>query len=163
MQRLRELLEARELYFVNAHDTVRDAVRVMCEKRVGAILVRSADEIVGVFSERDVLHRIVNKDRDTDEVLVEEVMSRNPIRIRMDDSIEMAKALMHINKCRHLLAVTDGVVIGLVSMRDIMEQELVASSELIHQLNDKYYEKAYKAKWRISSNRVIVEPYVPQD
>mgnify|MGYP006278899923 CR=1 FL=1 len=162
MHRLKEILENRETYYVNATDTVRDAVRVMCEKRVGAILVRAGEELVGVFSERDALHRVLNKDRNPGEVLVEEVMSRNPLHIHMNDSIEMAKALMHMNKCRHLLAVSEGEIMGLVSMRDILERELGESSELISELNDKYYEKAYRPKWRISSNRVIVESYVPQ-
>ena len=162
MQRLREMLEARGRHIVDAKSTVRDAARMLCEKRVGAVLVRAGDEVVGVFSERDILQRVVNADQNPNDVLVEEVMTRNPMHIHMNDSVEMAKALMHMNKCRHLVAVTDGEIIGLVSMRDIMEQQLAESSEVIHELNDKYYEKAYKPRWRISSNRVIVEPYVPQ-
>ena len=68
-------------------------------------------------------------------------------------------------KCgvRHLVVVGNGGVYkGLISMRDLIEADMVESSELIERLNDVYYEKAYQARWRISSNRVIVEQYSPQ-
>ncbi len=162
MQRLMEVLQGRDSYWVDVKDTVRSSMRYLCDIRMGAVLVRAGDEVVGVFSERDLMH-LINEDRNPDEVLVEEVMSRNPIRIYMNDDIKMAKALMHMNRVRHLVVISgEGDVLGLVSMRDLLEPDLAESKETIQDLNDKYYDKAYKASWRISSNRVITRPYVPQ-
>lgn len=163
MERLKDVLEGRDTLWVNAKDTVREAVKYLCKNKIGAVLVKMNDDAVGVFSERDLMYRVVNPGLNLDEVLVEEVMSRSPITIHINDDITLAKALMHINKVRHLLVVSgDGDVAGLLSIRDIMDHDLAASANIIHELNDKYYERAYAAKWRVSSNRVIVETYHPE-
>ncbi|HEX73139.1 MAG TPA: CBS domain-containing protein [Candidatus Hydrogenedentes bacterium] len=162
MERLKDFLEGCDTLWVSPKSTVREAVKYLCDNKIGAVLVKVDDEAVGVFSERDLMHRVINQGLNPDEVLVEEVMSRNPITIHVNDDINLAKALMHMNKVRHLLVVgKEGEVVGLLSVRDLMEHDLAASADLIHQLNDKYYERAYAAKWRISSNRVIVETYHP--
>ncbi len=162
MERLKDFLEGREMFWVTPKNTVREAVDCLCKNRVGAVVVKVEDEVVGVFSERDLMHRVIHKRLNPDEVLVEDVMSRNPITVHINDDINLAKALMHMNKVRHLLVVgKEGEIMGLLSMRDVMEHDLAASADLIHQLNDKYYERSYAAKWRVSSNRVIVETYHP--
>lgn len=162
MERLKDYLKGRDTLWINPKNTVREAVRYLCENRIGAVLVKLDDKAIGVFSERDLMQRVINQGLNPDEVLVEEVMSRNPITIHINDDINLAKALMHMNKVRHLLVVgKEGEVVGLLSVRDLMEHDLAASADLIHQLNDKYYERAYAAKWRVSSNRVIVETYHP--
>lgn len=106
------------------------------------------------------MHRVVNEGLDANSVLVREVMSDNLIFIHSDDEFHMAKAKMFKNGVRHLLVVSkDNAFRGLVSMRDLIETDVAESTELIHKLNDAYFETAYKEKWRISSNRVIRESY----
>ena len=164
MKRLNEILREREPYWVSPRMNVQQAVVYLCEHKIGAALVKSGDDVVGVFSERDLLHRVVNRNLCPSKMLVEEIMSRNPIKIRINDDMLIAKAIMHMYKVRHLMVVDeDAAVMGLISMRDIMEQDLASSEDMLRKLNDTYYEKAYRPKWRISSNRVIVEPYVPKE
>lgn len=163
MKLLKDIIKPRDVFWVSAEDTVRQAVRYMCERKTGAVVVKEKDEVVGVFSERDVLHRVINEERDPDAVTVREVMTTEIIFIHLDDETEVAKAKMFKNRVRHLVVVGNGNQLrGLISMRDLIEADMASSTELIQKLNDAYYEKAYKAKWRISSNRVIIEEYTPQ-
>lgn len=159
-----DLIKPREVFWAPAHLTVREAVNYMCERRTGAVPVMRDDQVAGIFSERDLMERIVKPGRNPEEVLVSEVMSTNLVFIHENDSLLMAKALMHLNRTRHVLIVgSENQLLGLLSVRDVLVDDLEGASELIHELNDKYYEQAYLAKWRISSNRVIIEPYVPSE
>jgi CBS domain-containing protein len=157
---IKDILKARDVYWISADDTVRQAVRFLCERKIGAVAVKDQDEVVGVFSERDLMHRVVNEGRDPNTTLVREVMSTQLHFIHMDDDIRSAKALMYKNRVRHLLVVGKGNQLrGMVSMRDLVDAEVAESQELIHKLNDAYYEQAYNARWRIVSNRVIIDHY----
>ncbi|MBI2431815.1 MAG: CBS domain-containing protein [Candidatus Hydrogenedentes bacterium] len=161
MMKVSDIIKPRDIYWVNENDTVRQAVRYMCERKTGAVAVKGSDNVVGVFSERDLMHRVVDGGLDPNSTLMRDVMSTNLIYIHLDDEIHMAKAIMFKNGVRHLLVVGKGDQCkGLISMRDLIEADMQDSQELIHRLNDVYYEQAYCAKWRISSNRVIVEPYL---
>ncbi len=162
MKTLADVIQTRDTYWVSADDTVQQVVHYLCERNTGAVAVKDNDDVVGIFTERDLLHRVVNNSLDPNKVLVRDVMSTSMININMDDEIHKAKAMMHQNGVRHLLVLGNGGVYkGLVSMRDLVEADIADSLELIHRLNDIYYEDAYKSRWRVSSNRVIVEPYVP--
>lgn len=163
MLKISDIIKPRDIYWVSADDTVRQAVHYMCERKTGAVAVKGRDTVVGIFSERDVLHRVINAGLDPNTTRVEDVMSKNLMFIHLDDDIGMAKAMMFKNQVRHLLVVGKGDQFkGLVSMRDLIDADMQESSELIHRLNDDYYQQAYVAKWRISSNRVIIEPHVHQ-
>jgi CBS domain-containing protein len=162
MQTLSDIIKPRDIYWIDANDSVAQAVHYLCERKTGAVAVKSGEEVVGVFSERDLMHRVVNEKRDAAATRVRDVMSTRLFSISLEDEIHHAKAMMFKYGTRHLLVMGKGGHFkGLVSMRDLMEADLAESTELIHRLNDEYYEKAYKAKWRVSSNRVIVEPYAP--
>lgn len=163
MQRIGDVIKPRDIYWIDADDSVRQAVHYMCERKTGAVAVKQRDDVVGIFSERDLMHRVVNESLDIDVVKVRDVMSPDPLTIHLDDEIRNAKAVMFKCRVRHLLVVGKGDVFkGLISMRDLIEADMAESSELIEKLNDEYYEKAYRSKWRVSSNRVIVEHYTPQ-
>lgn len=163
MRTIGDIIKPRDIYWVNAADSVRQTVHYLCERKTGAVAVKENDEVVGIFSERDLMHRVVNASLDIDAVQVREVMSLDPMSISLDDEIGYAKAIMFKRGVRHLMVVGRGDVFkGLISMRDLLDADMEESSELIQRLNDAYYEKAYRSKWRVSSNRVIVEHYTPQ-
>lgn len=163
MHTIGDIIKPRDIYWVNASDTVRQTVHYLCERKTGAVAVKEDDRVVGIFSERDLMHRVVNASLDIDATLVREVMSPDPMTIHMDDELGHAKIVMFQCGVRHLVVVGRGEVFkGLVSMRDLLEADMAESSELIEKLNDAYYEKAYRSRWRMSSNRVIVEHYTPQ-
>jgi CBS domain-containing protein len=163
MQMISDVIKPRDIYWVSADDSVRQAVHYLCERKTGAVAVKEGEHVVGIFSERDLMHRVVNVSLDIDAVRVRQVMTPDPISVRLDDEMRHAKSVMFKCGVRHLVVVGNGGVYkGLISMRDLIEADMAESSELIERLNDAYYEKAYRARWRMSSNRVIVEQYTPQ-
>lgn len=163
MQMISDVIKPRDIYWVSADDTIRQAVHYLCERKTGAVAVKEGEDVVGIFSERDLMHRVVNASLDIDAVQVRHVMTRDPISVQLTDEMRHAKAVMFRCGVRHLVVVGNGGVYkGLISMRDLIEADMAESSELIERLNDAYYEKAYRARWRVSSNRVIVEQYIPQ-
>lgn len=163
MRTISDAIKPRDIYWVEAADTVRLVVRYMCERKTGAVAVKDGDEVLGMFSERDLMKRVVCEGLNPDETLVRDVMTKNLISIHLRDEIHMAKALMYKHSVRHLIVRgQDGVFKGLISMRDLMEADVEEFTELVHRMNDNYYEQAYNAKWQFSSNRIIVKPFVPQ-
>jgi len=118
--------ELQELVAVSPTATVQEAVEIMAGREVGAILIRGAGGAVeGIFTERDVLKRIVAEQRDPKATRVAEVMSRNVRFVAPDTTVEQALQLMVTHRYRHLL-VQEGVgVRGLISIRDIMYSFIV--------------------------------------
>jgi CBS domain-containing protein len=162
MQTLRDIIKPRDIYWVDAGDTVTQAVHYLCERKTGAVAVKRGDSVAGIFSERDLMHRVVKAGLDPRTTLLDAVMSTRLHTISLDEPLHQAKAMMFKYGIRHLLVTGKGDQFkGLVSMRDLMEADLAETTELVQRLNDEYYEKAYQAKWRTSSNRVIIEPYEP--
>jgi CBS domain-containing protein len=163
MRRISDVIKPRDIYWIEAGDTVRQAVKYLCERKTGAVAVKEGDEVVGVFSERDLMKRVVREGLNPDETFIRDVMSKNLIFIGLDDEIHLAKARMFKHSVRHLVVRgREGQYKGLVSMRDLMDADVAEFSELVHRMNDNYYEQAYNARWRMSSNRVIIEPFVSQ-
>lgn len=99
--------------------TAQAAVDVMNEKRVGCIVVRDGDRLAGVFTERDVLTRIVAAGKDPRTTPVTEVMSDQPLIVAPELTIDKAMALISEKRMRHLPIVEDGRLLGLVSIGDI--------------------------------------------
>lgn len=164
MSVIREVVRKWDPFWVDADTTVRQVVRELCERKIGAAPVKSGEELIGVFSERDVLRRVVNQGLDPERVLARDVMSASVNCVHLDDDSRMAKALMVTLHVRHLIVVdSNNQYCGILSMRDLMEADVSDCQDLIAELNDKYYQQKYAAKWRISSNRVIVQPYVEQN
>ena len=114
---------ADELISLPASASVADGVRLMSEREVGALLVMNDDGLVGgIFSERDLLVRVVSEDRDAKTTPLSLVMTRNVKFVSPGTSTEAALALMHLHRFRHLLVIDGPRVFGLVSMRDLVVQ-----------------------------------------
>ena len=114
---------ADELISLPASASVADGVRLMSEREVGALLVMNEDGLVGgIFSERDLLVRVVSEGRDAKTTPLSLVMTRNVKFVSPGTSTEAALALMHLHRFRHLLVIDGPRVFGLVSMRDLVVQ-----------------------------------------
>jgi CBS domain-containing protein len=112
-----------ELISVPASANVADAVAVMAERDVGAVLVMTEDGLVaGIFSERDLLVRVVRAGRDPATTPLSLVMTRDVRFVSPGTTTEAALALMHVLGFRHLLVIDGARVFGLVSMRDLAFQ-----------------------------------------
>jgi CBS domain-containing protein len=112
-----------ELISVPASATVADAVDVMVAREVGAVLVMTEDRLVaGIFSERDLLARVVHVGRDPASTPLSLVMTRDVRFVSPGTTTEAALSLMHVLGFRHLLVIDGPRVYGLVSMRDLVFQ-----------------------------------------
>jgi len=109
-----------DLISVPASATVADAVATMAERQVGAVLLMSEDDLVaGIFSERDLLVRVVHAGLDPQTTPVSMVMTRDVRFVSPGTTIEAALALMWVQRFRHLLVIDGPRVHGLVSVRDL--------------------------------------------
>jgi CBS domain-containing protein len=120
---------ADELIKLPAEASVAEAVALMVEREVGAVLAMTEDELVaGIFSERDLLVRVVAAGRDAQTTPLSMVMTRDVKFVTPNTPTEAALALMHLHRFRHLLVIDGPRVHGLVSMRDLVVQ-IVRSGE----------------------------------
>jgi signal-transduction protein with cAMP-binding, CBS, and nucleotidyltransferase domain len=134
MPRVRDLVQQRELFRVEEHQSVADVARIMADLHVGAILVFCGDALCGVFSERDLMKRVVVERRDPDHTPVRTVMSTGVATIEEKASLEDAMESMQNNNCRHLPVTRDNQVVAFLSMRDLMNFELARKTEELHHM-----------------------------
>ncbi len=124
MATIREILHGRNVYSVMSNNTVREAAVYMAERNVGAAPVISDSELVGVFSERDVVRRVLMEGRDWNTTTVGEVMTQNPLTVSPGEDVDRCMMLMKQNNFRHL-PVTEGQrLVGFISMRELLLQDL---------------------------------------
>ena len=126
--------KGQEIWSVEPTDVVFDAIKSMAEKGIGALLVMDADELVGIFSERDYARKIVLEGKSSRETTVGDIMTRDVIRASPDQSIEDCMSVMTDNHIRHLPVVEDDRVVGMISIGDLVKVIIVEQKELISQL-----------------------------
>ena len=123
MTTVRNLLEAKEFtknISIASTDTVLHAIKVMAEAQIGALLVTEGGKIVGIYTERDYLHKGENEGRAAKNTKVKDVMVSKMITVTKDTTVDQCMGLMKQYNIRHLLVVENDQLIGLVSMRDVM-------------------------------------------
>ena len=119
MSTLRELVKDRRVYSIEADRTVLEAARFMMEHNVGALPVLRNGELAGIFSERDIMNRVVAVGRQPAHTAVSEVMTANPRSVNLDETIEECLFIMEEFGFRHLPIVEGKQLKGLVSLRDV--------------------------------------------
>jgi len=134
MSLVKDIVHQRELFSVEESQTVAEVARRMADLHVGAILVLNGCELRGVFSERDLMKRVVLERRDPDRTPVREVMSDEVVTIDEQASLEDAMESMHSHNCRHLPVTRNGMVVSFLSMRDLMHYELARKTEELHHM-----------------------------
>jgi CBS domain-containing protein len=112
--------KGRGLHCVSPEDTVIEAVRKMNAAGVGSVVVTDGDDLVGIFTERDVLVRLVEQCRDPASTVVREVMTEDPLCVGMETSVEDTMILMTENRCRHVPVLDGDALQGLVSIGDLI-------------------------------------------
>ena len=134
MSRVRDILHQRELFSVEETLSVCEVAKRMAELHVGAILVVQNGELKGVFSERDLMIRVVIEGLQPDKTPVGRVMSTDISTIDESDTLEDAMERMTVHGCRHLPVMRDTKVVGFLSMRDLMNHELAHKTEELHHM-----------------------------
>ena len=123
---IRTLIADKESITCSETMTVGEAARVMKRHRIGAIMVVEDDKLIGIFTERDALFRVLAEDRDLHTTKVSDVMTRNPLSIHPDKPFADAMQIMHTGRFRHVPVVENGRAVGMVSASDAMGPELEA-------------------------------------
>jgi CBS domain-containing protein len=125
--KIREILEVKgsQVHAIDAGRTVLDAVAVLMEHRIGALLVRDArGTAVGIISERDVLRESLHRSAELGRIPVSEAMTRDLVVCVPDDEVDYAMGIVTKNRVRHLPVVAGGDVVGMISIGDLVKANL---------------------------------------
>ena len=124
MATIRDLLGHRTIHYIQPHLTVLEAAGYMVECNVGAVPVLDGTRLVGVFSERDIMSKVVNKGRDPSTTHIAEVMSTTLRTLVPDSSCEDAMVMMQAHGIRHLPVCDGSTLVGFLSLRDLLRHTL---------------------------------------
>jgi CBS domain-containing protein len=123
-----------EVWWVQPDQTAHEAVRIMLERNAGALVVREGGRVVGIVSERDLVRKVAGTRRDFEKTAVGEIMTRDVIYLRPDETIEQAMAVMTSQGIRHLPVLEGEALAGMVSVRDLIKEVVADKDYLISQL-----------------------------
>lgn len=123
MKNIRNLLESKghQIYSVTPSTTVYDALILMMEKNISALLVMEGDQLEGIFTERDYARKLVLKGKTSKETLIGEIMTSQLLTITPDDTIESCMEIMTEKKIRHLPVLEHQAVTGMISIGDLVK------------------------------------------
>ena len=134
MHKLRQVIQRLNLISAEPEAIVFDVVLAMSDGRIGAIPIIEGERLVGIFSERDLMTRVVVAGRDPRVTRVAEVMTHDVVTAGLDESVDRCLQKMQRAGCRHLPVVHDGRVIAMLSMRDLLRDEIEEQGEEIRHL-----------------------------
>ena len=124
----------KSIYTTTPSTSVFDAIKLMAEKKIGALVVTEGDSIVGVVTERDYARKIVLMSRSSKETPVRDIMTSSVMCVRPDRTSEECMALMTEHRMRHLPVMDDGKLIGLISIGDLVKDVISEQQFIIQQL-----------------------------
>lgn len=142
MHTVSDLLEVRQsdpVVWIEPLASVYDALKMMNERNVGALLVQIDDYLVGIISERDYVRKVILDTHEAKNLKVSEIMTRDVITVNGEDKVVHCVALMRKHHVRHLPVVEAGKAIGMISLRDLF-------LDVIHEKFEKYGIEDAKAK-----------------
>jgi len=122
------------LWSVSPEATVFEAIRLMAEKNIGALLVLSSGRLVGIFTERDYTRKIALQGKSSKQTQVWEIMPKEVITVTVDDSVENCMRLMTENRVRHLPVMNEGTVSGIISIGDLVNWIISTQNATIEQM-----------------------------
>ena len=135
--RIRKVMNRKKLLVAAPETSVNEAARLMAKKNVGAVMVLENRRLVGIFTERDALIRVIAKGRDTKTTVLGDVMTADPQTVDPEESFGHALLMMHENGFRHVPVIEDGEPIGIVSSRNALDpdlEEFVAEAQRLKHL-----------------------------
>jgi CBS domain-containing protein len=124
------------IYSIAPEATVFDALKIMAEKNIGALLVMQKEKVVGIFSERDYARKIVLKGESSHTTAVQDVMTSGVLSVHSEQSIDECMALMTNKHVRHLPVLENGNLIGLISIGDVVKAIISEHEYTIKQLEN---------------------------
>ena len=136
MRSLRDLFHDRELFFITPDQTIAEAARYMTERNVGAVCVLEGERLVGILSERDMMKRVIAPNRDPGTTRVADVMTAKPVVVDVHEGFEKCLKVMKQANIRHLPVVEGDKLVGLVSLRDLLQVDRDEKEEEIKYMQD---------------------------
>lgn len=131
-----------EIWKVDPSDSVFDAIKLMAERNIGAVLVLEQGKLIGILSERDYARNVILQGRSSRETVVREVMASPVVCVDRGTRVDVCLQLMTEKRIRHLPVVEDGTVAGVVSIGDLVKHIISAQDYMIDQL-EKYISGSY--------------------
>jgi CBS domain-containing protein len=132
-----------QVHTISSGATVAEAVQKMNDLRIGALVVKDGGHVVGIFTERDVLRRVVAQDRVPNQTIVAEVMTTDIVCCRPEHDVDEVGALMQERKVRHVPVIDgDNDLLGIVSMGDVNACHASSQASQIEFLNEYIYGRA---------------------
>ena len=123
-----------QVWSVDPNDLVIDALRLMADKRIGALMVMANDRVIGIFSERDYARKVILEGKSSATTRVGEIMTRDVISVNPDHTVEDCMTIMTENRVRHLPVYDDDKVIGVISIGDVVKTVIQDKQFMIEQL-----------------------------
>ena len=123
-QRIRSVMEQKKMLTAPPETTVSEAARLMADQNVGAVMVVDQERLVGIFTERDAVFRVIARDLDTQTTPLDEVMTTAPLTVDPDKTFGFALLMMHENGFRHVPVIEDGRPVGIVSARNALDPDM---------------------------------------
>lgn len=136
MQTVRQLLQVkgRDVWAVGPDTSVYDAVKLMADKDIGALIIREGNHTVGLISERDYVRNVVLKGRSSQETTVRAIMPPRIIYARPEQTLEECMAVMTEKRVRHLPVMDDNELLGIISIGDLVKAMVEEQQFIIDQL-----------------------------
>ena len=126
--------KGREIWSIAADATVYDAIALMAEKRIGAVLVVSDTTLAGILSERDYARKVILQGRSSKDTRAGEIMTTSLVTVSPDYTVEACMRIMTQNRIRHLPVIARGQLVGVVSIGDLVNAVIADQADTIEQL-----------------------------
>jgi CBS domain-containing protein len=123
-----------QIFSVTASTSVLDALKLMTEKNISALLIMQGGQLLGIFTERDYARKIVLHGKASKDTPISEAMTPNPITVTLSDSIDLCMQMMTDKHIRHLPVVAENQVVGMVSIGDVVKFIIADQKQTISQL-----------------------------
>lgn len=137
MKNVREILQSKAIkqtYSVQPSTKVLEAIRLMAEKEVGALVVLESKRLVGIVTERDYARKVVLMARSSHTATVSEIMASDILTVNPDQTIDECMELLTEKRVRHLPVMDEGRLIGLISIGDVVKNIISEQEDTIHHL-----------------------------
>lgn len=136
MQTVGQLLKVKgtEVFSVTPQDSVLHAVEVMATRHVGALLVMNQASLIGIISERDYARKVILKDRSSHDTPVADIMTSPAVSVTPEDTVHHCMEIMTERRFRHLPVLKGGLVVGILSIGDLVKAVIQEQTEHIEQL-----------------------------
>ena len=123
-----------QIFSVTANTSVLDALKLMTEKNISALLIMQEEQLLGIFTERDYARKIVLQGKASKDTSISDAMTANPITVTLSDRIDLCMQIMTDRHIRHLPVVAENRAIGMVSIGDVVKFIIADQKQTISQL-----------------------------